>query len=742
MLSLFVVAQLVVAQPATPANDGVAHDSIYATPALRALVAEAAERNALPADLESYEARVETEIGVLSRRPGEEEGVAAVEQVASELRWSAAGERYEQHVTGYRVQQVGLNLSILSILGTGWVTPTLYGNRVRIRSVNDSSPDAGRGRRRRGRARRHTMAFIHPLAADRERVYRYGGGDTVVRLRANGREIPIVRVHVEPRRGLAARTGVFTGDVDLDAVRRQVVRIRGQFGVVGGKRGWRDRVPGAGVQAVAYVEYVNAELQGRFWLPSYQRLELQAALPALGEGRAVIRFVSRLRGHAVNALPAGWPPATDAAGRAGRGPAALTYASRDSLTGYGAWLAELGAATAAVHADDFDDVAPDGWRPTGRPRLDVQAERSSDVFHFNRVEGAYTGLGLTLRARDAAPGLMLRVVGGWAWSEGTVRGRVQGAWERGGWVWGARAGRALDITNDFRYAFDSGSTVAALLASTDDYDYVDRRSAVLSATRLVGGRTARVRVEAGVGSDRGARARLERGLFKGDSGFRPNRGVGEGSYVRAGATWEYRPDVTAELMRPGVGALASYERGAGGLSWHRVEARVVGRRNWRRLTYAARADAGVVAGTSPPPQQLFELGQTQNLPGYDYKEFAGDQAAVVRLLAMYTTPYLGSPLRVRRRWVLPSPSPTLSAGVQAGWARASGAGARASIARLTAGILAADGRPAPLPRPTDGALASVNVGLRFFGGSVFVGAARAVDRGERWRFTWSLAQQL
>jgi hypothetical protein len=153
-------------------------------------------------------------------------------------------------------------------------------------------------------------------------------------------------------------------------------------------------------------------------------------------------------------------------------------------------------------------------------------------------------------------------------------------------------------------------------------------------------------------------------------------------------------------------------------------------------------DAGAVLSRNPPPQQLFELGQAGSLPGYEYKEFAGDRAVLARALAMYATPYWRAPLRVGRRWILPGLSPALAGGVQAGWTEASDEAALASITRLGTRVDPATGALVPISHPTHGVRASVNLGLRFFGGAVFVGVARPVDRAGAWRGTFSLAQQL
>jgi hypothetical protein len=428
----------------------------------------------------------------------------------------------------------------------------------------------------------------------------------------------------------------------------------------------------------------------------------------------------------------------------------LTLASTDSLSRFDAWHGEIGREAAGTSGDDFDDIAPDRWRTTGPPRLDLRTERFADLFHFDRIEGAYTGFGAVVRLRDAAPGLSARATAGWAWSEQTIRGRAGATWRRGPWMLGALGGRGLDITNDFHSPFDSGSTLGALL-SQDDYDYVDRRFATLSVARELGGRNGTVlRLAAGPASDHRARRHVKRGLWPSDSTFRENRGVDEGSYARSAASIEYHPDVNIEFVRPGVGALLSYERGDGALDWQRAEGRLVARRGWRAFTVATRLDAGVVLGDRPP-QQLFELGEEGRLlPGYRYKEFAGDQAVSLRTMALYDLPYLRSPIRVGRR-LLPSPAPALWVGAQSGWTGASGNVARQSIRRLgdrrdpKTGVALLDpitGLPLPVSRLTGGVRTSVDLGLRFFGGAVGLGVARAVDHEARWRFEVSFVQEM
>jgi hypothetical protein len=55
------------------------------------------------------------------------------------------------------------------------------------------------------------------------------------------------------------------------------------------------------VEAIAYVELENGEFEQRYWLPTYQRVEAQAAIALLGDQRAVFRVISRFRNMTVNA---------------------------------------------------------------------------------------------------------------------------------------------------------------------------------------------------------------------------------------------------------------------------------------------------------------------------------------------------------------------------------------------------------------------------------------------------------
>lgn len=693
----------------------------YRTEALRALVAEAAEVNRrVPAALGGYRAQLESEISIGNRRSERMEMSVQLEQIASTLEWDRTG-RYRQTVIGYRSQQLGTSIATLGLFRSGWAVPSLYGNRLALLFGRDTV-DAMRRRRPTD-----PQYAVHPLADDREYYYRFSGGDTVFTMQVDGREIPIVRVDVHLRDDVPARSVVFVGELDLDATRKQLVRMRGYFAVVGGRKPRFDILREARLQGIAFIEAVNAEVDGQFWLPGYQRFEAHATSNTVGESRAVFRIITRYRDREL------YPPPPDVAVGTPEDtlrvqPFRLAVESMDSLSRYRGWTSELGAANVDVSAEDFTDVAPDQWNPRGRPRFSLETERFLDVIRTDRVQGVFLGIGSVYRFRDAAPGWALRSAAGYSFNEGTVRGRAIVEHRRGRNLSQLRASRSLDLTNDFRNPYDSGTTTGALFGR-DDYDYVDRRSATLLLQRFLGNDwDGLVRLESGYAQDRDMRERwLESPTGLGGA-FRRNRPARSGDYWRNVLTFEWRPDVALEFLRPGVGTKLVYERGDGELRYQRAEGRFTIRVNRGRLALGTRLDVGAVSPDAPP-QQFFELGANQNLPGYDYKQFAGDQAAVLRGQIYRGFGILGAPVRITQRVWLPPMAPGLALNVQAGYVRATTAASRNTVLQLGS-------------TETGHVRSSAALTLRFFGQAVGLGIARPLDYPAGWRWVLELGQRL
>jgi hypothetical protein len=707
MLSLFLWAQLgiVVAKPPT--------DSAYTTVALRRMVASAAAANKVPPSaLRSYQSHIETELSLILRDTLGREHTAEVEQLATAATWERGG-RYELHVVGYRSQSVGVPYSTLSIV-RAWTVPSLYGDRLSL--------GAYFARSRTG----DTLIAVHPFAVDRDSFYRFSGGDTVATLRVGSRSIPIARIRVRPNFHGATRLGAFDGEIDLDAERDQIVRMRGQFVVGREGKSKRDALARAmGVVGVAYVEFVNAEVEGKYWLPAFQRTEFQANFPLLGQTRPIFRLVSSIGDIAVN--DTGTTVGTDSLGVSHL---VVSWAKGDSASSYKQWQHDIGTQSSSVHSDDFEDMAPDVWRVDGPPRLRLFPTATSRMIRFNRVEGLFTGVAPSVDFRSVAPGLSVGGYVGLAWAEQTVRGGVFATRSRGQSIWGVRGERALASTNDFALPLDDDPGFAALLGSIDNYDYVDRRRALISLTRILGAvDVGLATVQLGVAEDRAERARLSHGAFSGPSGFRANRGAANGSYVLSILDLEFHPNVTGDFVQPGVGARLHHEAGSGELDWQRSELALSGRKYWGPVSIALHADAGIVLGQHPPPQTLFELGGNAVLPGYEYKQFAGDRAALFRSFASYRFSVLRRPMHFWRNYFIPGFGPGLAVSAQGGWTEVSSVGARQAVAAL-----GDEWSATPVSQATNGVRATVGAGITLFSDLMHLGFARPVDHAAPWKF--------
>ena len=716
MLALALILQIQALSP----------DSTYATPALRAFIARAAAGNrAPPPALEGYGAKVESELAMVLRDSIGREMVGQVEQLAANALWERNG-RYDLHVVGFRSQSLGAPYSALTFTRM-YTVPTLYGNRL-LFGLNDgierTRRDTIAARKRAARdsaAGRERFRLIHPLAQDRDKYYRFRGGDTVATLYVRDRAIRVVRVYVEPVKQPSSNFASYVGELDFDADRHQLVRLRGRMEFVSDeKEPALARATGA-VGAI-YVEFENAEINGKYWLPNYQRTEMQVQMAMMGDVRPIYRVVSRFRDYdlrtngdtVVTLAQMDTTPDTIPRTRA-----RLTFASKDSVSRYAGWVANLGDANLAVGSDDFIDLAPDVWKTTGKPRVDPWPRDLNEIARYNRVEGMFTGIAASVKFRDAFPGLSARGHAGFAWSEQTVRGSAAASLTRGKWIQGARVERTLATTNDFLLTFETGLSIWPVFGG-DDHDFVDRWIAAYSATRIFKNiDRALLTNEIAFVADRPAHARLDRAVFGGDP-FRPVRPADRGDYARLITRLEWHPRVTGENLYPGVGILIANELASGALDYDRVDVRVAARRYWRGISFATRIDAGTVTGDPIPLQAMYELGGGLNLPSYEYKEFGGDRAAVGRAGASFQFPFLRTPVRVGP-FMLPGLGPGLAAGVQGGWTEASTDAARAALSALGS-------------VPTTRVRATADYRLTFLSGALSVGMARPIDQPGTWKF--------
>src|SRR6185295_3710493 len=268
-------------------------DSTYSSAALRQTVARAAEANrVVPSTLASYQAHVETEMALILVDTLGRERTGQVEQLGGRVRWKPDS-GFFTHIEGYRTQSAGFPVSMVGVI-RNWTVPMLYGQRLLLGLDFSVPPEEGTTRPRQ---RRDTIRAVHPFATDRELYYRFSGGDTVGTVRTSTRTVPVVRIMAHPRLALDANFAAFDGEVDIDASRHEIVRMRGRFVVSERMSRYRGItglfVKASGVVAVAYVEFVNAEHIGRYWLPATQRVELQTTSALMSGLRFTFRTITQ-----------------------------------------------------------------------------------------------------------------------------------------------------------------------------------------------------------------------------------------------------------------------------------------------------------------------------------------------------------------------------------------------------------------------------------------------------------------
>ena len=701
-------------------------------PEVRALVDSAAQRN-----FEARPTRVrtiaETEIAIVARRASGRYEIVSVQQQASSLDWTRDSVA-QQHIIGYRAEQVGLTFAMTRAYRAGWIVPYLGGDRIQLRLADPASAtklekalDPIVRFARRFLAEPETLATVHPLARDGYRFYDYPRVDTIRERTPAGDSVDLLRIFVRQRPGVSPGTSLFNGEVDVDPRSLLIAHVRGRVeiarsGVVKVVDATSDRG-----RVIALLDMWNAPEQDGFRVPVMERIDIVTGGVA-GEAAQLVRFVTHFtRREVVDPRP----PPPDAPHRTLR--YQVTYAPLDSQSAYSAWAMPIGIASRDAQALSLDDYYPDRMRLDGPPRFGFRGGTSYDVFRYNKVEGLFTGLFMAWYARDALPGFSARSALGYAWSEETWRGYLGAGLRRGGWYTNAEWRRYIDPTNDFRSPFDSGGVWSPLFWSSDNYDYVDRRITRLAVEKAVTPRGTAFRLEVGAARDAETIKHREKGMFFGP--FRPNRIVDPGDYVRTIAHVEWNPDVQADLTRERFGGVLRYERADGDLDYQRTEATLIARYDIKSVLLIGRAYGGAITGTVPT-QQLFEIGSTQNLPGYDYKAFAGDRAWIARATAAYKIPIWRSPFPFVAGFVIPAIAPELDFGLQTGMAWASDDQARDAVRRLGDKVDDATGevlidpetnQPVPASVPTEALRATASLGFKLLSGALYAGVAMPID---------------
>lgn len=680
-------------------------DSTYASEAVRGLVTLASVQAGSSVGIVALTAIVETEVSLLIQQGDGEQVATATEQLGGSVTWRSDGSLI-QTVIQYRGRMMGPAISSLSYMKGPWIIGPFVGDRVALLQAGSSTtPEA-----------RPWRALVNPFSSDRAAYYRYSGGDTVLLLRLPDRTIPVVRISVAPTHE-AHDAFTLRGEVDLDAVSHQVVRVRGE--VVGKPRSHSS--VGTGIRAMTsprfFLDLENALREGATWLPYRQWVELEVESP-LSTERGIIRLVSDFNEVKVNRAVA------DALGEPGLAPGrsrALLLQLDGSLATPWSWRSELGDATAERDANDFDDLRWQGNEDSGEAsRFRLSVPSLSHALRFDRVEGLFTGAGLTTRRSQAGGGRLVALYAGYGWAEHALRGGVEARVLHPNWSIRAEAARNLESTNDFPRVFAARPNILGVLG-TDDFDYVDRYAASLAGTlRRVRGVS--IEVELGAARDRSATVHASRAPL--GRALRSLRPVEDGTYryVELGMVGDGGRG--GDYLASGVSWDAKWQLASGDLTWQRAEAELRGRGRIGRVALVGDLHGGVVSAEKPPPQVLFELGgYAGRLLGFPYKAFAGDRAMVGALQAAYGPPLVDRPLPLGP-FLLPALAPSPTIAVSAGWTGASPAALE---------VMGPIGWA-----PSDRVRGSVFLGILLFGNSIRLGWARPLAEGGPWRWEFGL----
>jgi len=712
-------------------QQGPADTGAYSSPALRALVARAADSNAsFPA--RSYTAHFESEIAVNKALPNRVEGISSVEQFDGTLTWGANGG--DQHSQGYRIVTTGLPLPAGYVLGSAWIAPVLYGDRFTLLSDPKQAGTTGLTPKDSLEARAENV--VHPLASDRDQYYSYARGDTIEVVDAFGQSRRVVVVEVTPHSSFPTETRIFTGQLYLEVGTGALMRMRGQIYSVrppGKPLKGLKKIGNALVASASIIDFQNTPVDGVL-IPTYQSADLAILLPLTTAMGTMVRLVTvldsvRVQGGGSVALGAGTVmPVVQ-----------RTSAPKDSLGRYRGWEDSPTDWPSRYLINDRLDVGPPRFRPTGDPVAFVRAPTTYDFFRFNRVEGLYLGANGTLFLRDKFPGLSLRGGVGYGFWDHEVKGGLITTLRRGPWLAEVTAERELAIVTKFRDPLDYAMGTRPLFAQ-DLYDYADRYVGQVGVGHaLEKQRNGIIRADFGVVRDQTTPQELNTGPV--GQTYYANPVVDVGTYFRSRVSLIWREDVSSHFARPGIGAQVYLENGQGDFRYSSVNARLVGRANAAGLLFSFVGYGGAVtAPTAIPTQQLFLIGGDFTLPGYDFDQFGGSRALLLTGQVGYVLPFLKRPIPVGKKLALPAINPNINLISYVGWTGASSIG-QASLNQLGT-RLNSDGQVVPYSVTTDGARGSIQLKLGIFGNFLGFGVARTLDADGNWAFVFSMSQYL
>jgi hypothetical protein len=275
----------------------------------------------------------------------------------------------------------------------------------------------------------------------------------------------------------------------------------------------------------------------------------------------------------------------------------------------------------------------------------------------------------------------------------------------------------------------------------DLYDYANRLVGQVGVGYgLEKNRSGVIRADVGVVQDQPTPQELFSGPF--GQTYYPVANVDPGTYFRSRISLIWREDISSHFARPGIGAQVFVENGQGDLQYTSINARVVGRENVGGLILSFVGYGGIArAPTAIPTQQLFLIGGSFTLPGYDFDQFGGDQALLLTGSVGFILPFLRQPIPVSKKLALPAINPNINLIAYVGWTGASNATAQASLNQLGTRVNS-DNQVVPFSVPTNGARGSVQLRLGLFGNFLGFGLIRTLESDGQWSFLFTISQYL
>lgn len=549
-------------------------------------------------DLRSYRAIATGHVFFLVDRPSSgKRTLVKADQLALEIYWRTP-RATRQRIVGMRDQKI-LPTNIRYHLDHLTVVQDDFDDRIRLGDGDE------------------VAAVVHPVAPGSEDIYDFRLVDSLtISFPGRGGEVQVYEIQVRPR--YSERPG-FVGSVFIDRSAASIVRMTFTF------------TPASYVDRE--LDYIRISLdnslwENKWWLPYRQELEIRRELPRLDFlVGSVIRARFKIGDYALN------PDLADEL-FGGTRVTVVSEAQRENYPFTEPLIPEADTRELAptptleeIHAQALSLMK--GHYMSGLSRLRLHLRSASEVFRWNRSEGATPALGFSFRPSN---GMTLRTHGGWSFGRGepTLMLTLLGGQVR------PNTGIAL-TWNELRDLglFSATTGVLNTLAGlTGTYDWTDPWfSSGVEAFRAFAPAGAPTRValrwerhEAGVMA-----------VDQDDTGrFRPVRPVDEGdltsveahtevalpgdvSVAITGRLGRFKPAVEAKAMRDAVLV--------GALAWERTTPGTL-----RRLV--ARLDGGVAVG-EVIPQHFFLLGGAGTLLGHPFRSQVGDRFWLARLEAVW-----------------------------------------------------------------------------------------------------------